>query len=226
MSVRRISTQSGPDRGEVVTVTERDSNGGYLETRLNKVQEIVSQIPGTVWLNQYANQANMRAHAETTAREILKGFPKLKWLFVGTGTTGTFMGCARHLREHLPGVIVAAVEPEGSVTFGEVAGRRHIPGLGTSRAPELVDVAYAGRLIYVDEATTVSACREILERYGLLVGGSTGTVLAGVRAAQGEFAPDDIIVAISPDMGDKYLDTIYDDDWVNERFVRRTGHFS
>jgi N-(2-amino-2-carboxyethyl)-L-glutamate synthase len=181
------------------------------------VREIVSQTPGIVWLNQYANRANMRAHAETTAREILREFPKLNWLFVGTGTTGTFMGCSQHLREHSPGTIVAAVEPKGSVTFGGTAGRRHIPGLGTSRAPELVDPTCAGRLIYIEEATTVNTCNEILQRYGLLVGGSTGTVLAGVRALQNEFAPDDAIVAISPDMGDKYLDTIYDDDWVNQR---------
>jgi len=204
--------------GEIVTVTSPDANGGYLQTRLDKVQEIVAQTPGAVWLNQYANPAAMRAHAETTAQEILQEFPKLDWLFVGTGTTGTFMGCAQHLQKHSPHTIVAAVEPEGSVTFGGTAGRRLIPGLGTSRVPELADPSCAGRLIYVDESSTIGTCREILQRYGLLVGGSTGTVLAGVRAAQSEFAPDDIVVAISPDMGDKYLDTIYDDGWVDKHF--------
>ena len=202
--------------GEIVTVTAPDANGGYLQTRLNKVQEIVSRIPGAVWLNQYANPAAMRAHAETTAREILQEFPKLDWLFVGTGTTGTFMGCAQHLRAHSPHTIVAAVEPEGSVTFGGTAGRRHIPGLGTSRVPELADPSFARRVIYIDETTTIRTCREILQRYGLLIGGSTGTVLAGVRAAQDDFKPGDVVVAISPDMGDKYLDTIYDDAWVGK----------
>jgi cysteine synthase A len=113
---------------------------------------------------------------------------------------------------------VVAVEPAGSVTFGGPPGERNIPGIGTSRRPELADLAKPDRIVTIDEETTVESCLSFVRDHHLLVGGSTGTVLAAVRQLAPEFAPGDIIVAISADLGEKYLDTVYDPAWV-ENFI-------
>jgi N-(2-amino-2-carboxyethyl)-L-glutamate synthase len=70
--------------------------------------------------------------------------------------------------------------------------------------------------VVVSEARTVEACLSFVRDHHLLVGGSTGTVLAAVRELAPEFAPGDTIVAISADLGDKYLDNIYDPAWVEQ----------
>jgi N-(2-amino-2-carboxyethyl)-L-glutamate synthase len=200
----------------VIVVTERDAAGGYLGSRLKKIDEILASDPRAVWLNQYANIANKTVHAEQTANEIAREFDRVDWMFVGTGTTGTFAGVSERLRQVFPGIKVVAVEPAGSVTFGGAPGKRNIPGIGTSVRPELANFAVPDRVVVIDEKTTVESCLSFVRDYHLLVGGSTGTVLAAVRQLAPEFARGDKIVAISPDLGEKYLDTIYDPIWVED----------
>ena len=109
-----------------------------------------------------------------------------------------------------------AVEPVGSVTFGGAPGKRNIPGIGTSVRPALADFAKPDRIITVSEERTVDACLSFVRDHHLLVGGSTGSVLNAVQEMAPEFRRGDTIVAISADLGDKYLDTIYDPAWVSK----------
>jgi N-(2-amino-2-carboxyethyl)-L-glutamate synthase len=109
-----------------------------------------------------------------------------------------------------------AVEPVGSVTFGGRPGKRNIPGIGASVRPKLADLAKPDRIVAVKEERTVEACLSFVRNYHLLVGGSTGTVLAAVQQLAPEFSRGDTIVAISADLGEKYLDTIYDPAWVEK----------
>lgn len=201
----------------VIVVTERDASGGFLQTRLQLIKDMVARDPGIVWTNQYANPSNPLAHYRTTAPEILREFPKPNWIFIGAGTTGTLGGCARYLREHVPGVRIMAVDPVGSVTFGGAAGVRYLPGIGTSSRPELADESLVDGVIRVPEVDAVKVCRDMARRRGLLLGASSGSVLAAVMRKAGEIHPDDVVVAISPDLGDRYLDTVYDDDWLSTR---------
>jgi len=112
-----------------------------------------------------------------------------------------------------------AVEPVGSVTFGGAPGKRNIPGIGTSVRPKLADLAKPDRIVAVNEERTVEACLSFLRDYHLLVGGSSGTVLAAVQQLAPEFRRGDTIVAISADLGEKYLDSIYDPAWVEKAIV-------
>ena len=80
--------------------------------------------------------------------------------------------------------------------------------------PKLADFFNPDRIVAIDEATTVETCLSFVRDYHLLVGGSTGTVLAAVQKLAPEFTPGDTIVAISADLGDKYLDTVYNPTWV------------
>jgi len=202
--------------GRVLVVEERDPANGFLGSRLKKIDQILRSDPNAVWLNQYANLANKNAHAKQTGNEIAREFDRVDWIFVGTGTTGTLAGVAERLRAKFPDIIVVAVEPVGSVTFGGAPAKRNIPGIGTSVRPKLADLAKPDRIVEVSEEKTVEACLSFVRDYHLLVGGSSGTVLAAVQQLAPEFRSGDTIVAISADLGEKYLDTVYDPIWVDQ----------
>ncbi len=209
--------------GRVLLVDQRDENGGYLNSRIALIKRMMAADATLVWVNQYANPANKAAHIRWTAPEILHSFPNLDVLFVGAGTTGTLMGCAEYVRRFAPRVKVIGVDTEGSVTFGFPAGKRYIPGLGTSRAPELADRSVIDDIVMVPETETVEMCRWLLRDQGWLVGGSTGTVLAGIRRWAKHLPANCTVVAVSPDFGERYLDLIYNDDWVDSHFPFATA---
>lgn len=94
------------------------SRGGFLGARIAYVRKLCEEDARYVWLNQYVNPANWRAHYRYTAPGIHRSYPGLDVLFVGAGTTGTLMGCARWFKEHRPGVRIVAVDSVGSVAFG------------------------------------------------------------------------------------------------------------
>ena len=205
---------------EVIVVDKPDPETGYLGKRLQVIDKILQIEPNSIWLNQYANVANKMTHVNKTAAEIAREFDKVDWVFVGAGTTGTLSGVAQGLREKFPSIKVVAVEPEGSVTFGGKPGPRAIPGIGTSVKPKLAESVNPDEIVTISEMDTVTACRAFAKDYHLLVGGSTGSVLAAMKQKAGAFARGDTVVAISPDLGEKYLDTIYDPSWVDANIRR------
>ena len=199
---------------QVHVITEPDANGGFLGARIEYVRALCASDDRYVWLNQYTNQGNWKAHYRTTAPAIARQFPQLDVLFVGAGTTGTLMGCARYFREWHRPVLVVAVDSVGSVTFGGAAGRRMIPGLGTSVRPPLLEEPYVDDVVRVEEADTIRACHRLARR-GFLFGGSTGTVVSGAMDWLSRHDASGLTaVAIAPDLGERYLDTIYQTNWV------------
>lgn len=204
--------------GDVEVVTERDSNGGFLGTRIARVRSLVQADPSLVWVNQYANPAAAEAHRRSTADALFRSLGPLDYLFVGAGTTGTIMGCAHYIREHRLPTRLIAVDSEGSVTFGYPPGRRHLSGLGTSRRPEQLIEGLIDDVVMVPEIEAVWACREVVERWGYFGGASTGSVFAGVRRHLPRMSLPARAAMISPDMGRPYLDTVYSDAWVAEAF--------
>jgi cysteine synthase A len=203
---------------DIVVVDRRDANGGYLQTRIDYIHDRLAHDPRLLWLNQYSNPANVHAHVKHTAPEIFEGFGLPDWLFVGTGTSGTLMGCVSYLRRLGAATTVVAVDTLGSVTFGGLPRRRLLPGLGTSRRPEIFRDDGSFQKVLIAEEDTVRMCRRVAREYGVLLGGSSGTVLAAVDAYRDRIGAGSRVLVISPDMGDGYLDSIYDDQWVSERF--------
>lgn len=201
---------------DVVIVEEPDANGGFLHQRIALVGDMLNADPHLVWLNQYRSRANVEAHRDTTARSIDRELGAIDYLFVGVGTSGTLMGCLEYRRENRLSHQVVAVDSEGSVTFGGRSERRYIPGLGASRLPEIYSDDGSFHKVVVPENESVAQCHHVAHTYGLLVGGSTGTVLAGVRRMRDEIPPGSRIVVISPDLGDKYLSTLYSEQWLNQ----------
>jgi N-(2-amino-2-carboxyethyl)-L-glutamate synthase len=211
LSTKRLMQAFG---SQVHVITEPDEVGGFLGARINYVRALCASDDRYVWLNQYSNPQNWRAHYRSTAPAIARQFPELDVLFVGAGTCGTLMGCARYFRGWHRPVHVVAVDTVGSVTFGGPPARRMIPGLGMNVRPPLLDESYVDEVVCVEEADTIRACHRLAGK-GFLFGGSTGTVVSGAMdwlALHG--SPDLTAVAIAPDFGERYLDTVYQPNWV------------
>ncbi|WP_329360276.1 2,3-diaminopropionate biosynthesis protein SbnA [Streptomyces sp. NBC_01483] len=203
---------------QVHLITEPDPVSGFLGARIDHVRALCASDDRYVWLNQYANPGNSMAHYRRTAPAIARQFPELDVLFVGAGTTGTLMGCARYFREWHRPVRIVAVDSVGSVTFGGAAGRRMIPGLGASRRPPLLDESYVDDVVRVAETDTIRTCHRLARR-GFLFGGSTGTVVSGAMDWLGrEKGRGLTAVAIAPDLGERYLETIYQTNWVQDLY--------
>ncbi|GAA2774567.1 2,3-diaminopropionate biosynthesis protein SbnA [Saccharopolyspora taberi] len=203
---------------QVHVIGEAATNGGFLAARLHYVRALCDSDDRYVWLNQYANPGNWQAHFRRTAPAIARQFPMLDVLFVGAGTTGTLMGCARFFRQWHRPVRVVAVDSVGSVTFGGPPGRRMIPGLGTSVRPQMLDESYVDEVVEVEEVDTIRACHRMAGR-GFLFGGSTGTVVSGAMSWLADYPDSDLTaVAIAPDLGERYLDTVYRPDWLQELY--------
>lgn len=203
---------------EVIVIDKLDANGGYLGSRLSYIQEQLAQNDGLVWLNQYQSPANPAIHSERTAQAVLAQFPELDFVFIGAGTTGTLAGCTERLREDAPDIRIIAVDSIGSVNFGGKPSRRFIPGLGSSVRPHFLREEGIYDFVSIDEKHTIAMCHRMARDYGLLLGGSTGTVLSALEQYESFIAPGSTIVVLSPDSGDRYIDTLYNPDWVQERF--------
>jgi 2,3-diaminopropionate biosynthesis protein SbnA len=195
-----------------------DAEGGLLGARINYVRSLCASDDRYVWLNQYTNPGNWKAHYRRTAPAIARQFPQLDVLFVGAGTTGTLMGLARYFREWHRPVRIVAIDSVGSVIFGGPPARRMIPGLGAGVRPPLLDESYVDDVVHVEEADTIRACHRLARR-GFLFGGSTGTVVSGAMdwLAQPE-GRELTSVAIAPDLGERYLDTVYQTSWVQDLY--------
>jgi N-(2-amino-2-carboxyethyl)-L-glutamate synthase len=211
LSTRRLMQAFG---SQVHVITEADPVTGFLGARINYVRALCESDDHYVWLNQYSNPQNWKAHYRNTAPAIARQFPQLDVLFVGAGTCGTLMGCARYFRQWERPVRVVAVDSVGSVTFGGEPGRRMIPGLGTSVRPPMLDESYVDEVVRVEEADTIRACHR-LAGTGFLFGGSTGTVISGAMGWLSLHGSEQLTaVAIAPDFGERYLDTVYHANWV------------
>jgi cysteine synthase A len=215
LTTRRLMEALG---SHVHIIAEPDPVGGFLRARIDFVRALCASDDRYVWLNQYANPSNWKAHYLSTAPAIARQFPGLDVLFVGAGTTGTLMGCAHYFRERRRRVRIVAVDSVGSVAFGGVPGRRMIPGLGTSIRPPLLDESLLDDVVRVEEADTIRTCHR-LARSGFLFGGSTGTVVSGAMSWLGRHdMREPTAVAIAPDLGERYLDTIYQTNWLEDLY--------
>ncbi|MFJ8545469.1 2,3-diaminopropionate biosynthesis protein SbnA [Streptomyces sp. NPDC093586] len=206
-------------RVTVDMVTEVDpETRAYLPMRLKRVRELVASIPGAYWPNQYANPRNPLAH-ERTMREIADALDgRVDYLFCSTGTGGTLTGCARHIRDHgLPTTLVG-VDALGSVLFGGVSAPRLLPGHGAAVRPALFDPTLADEVVHVSDLDCVVGCRALTDREAILAGGSSGAVIAALGKFAARIPAGRNVVLIFPDRGDRYLDSIYSDDWVRAHF--------
>lgn len=203
------------DRVEIVS--ERDATGGYLQTRLARVHELVAELDAVYWPNQYANSDALDAHYRFTGGELCRSMTRIDYLFVGVGTGGTVAGLSRRVKEAFPRCTVVAVDSVGSAIFGGAPSPRRIPGIGSSIVPPLCERALIDDVVIVPEPQAVLGCHELFERHGLYAGGSTGSVYAAIQTYFAERPVSGrrpAVVFLAADRGSAYANTIYNPAWV------------
>ncbi|RZM76724.1 2,3-diaminopropionate biosynthesis protein SbnA [Pseudoalteromonas rubra] len=214
--------------GAKVVMVEQGADGGFVKNRLKVINQMLAENENLIWTDQYSNSANVQAHKETTATAILNDFPDADYVFMGVGSSGTLMGCCEYFKEKGSKAKIIAVDPDGSVLFSGKSKRRFIPGIGGSVMPKILNTSLVHDYVTVKEVDTVKMCREIVKSKGWLVGGSTGSVLQGLRQYAAHIPHGSTVIVIAPDIGSNYLATIYDDQWVRgmKAIVRETTEAS
>jgi cysteine synthase B len=155
--------------------------------------------PRYFMLNQYANEANPRAHYEGTGAEIAEALPRVDAFVAGLGTGGTLMGAGERLRESFPDVLVAAAEPfQGDLVYG-------LRSLADGYVPPILDVSRLDRKILVSNDESLTGLRALLDREGIFAGVSSGAVVHVARRIAAELDEEAVVVAVLADAGWKYL---------------------
>jgi cysteine synthase A len=147
-------------------------------------------------------------------REIMNSLGELDYLFCATSTCGTLRGCAEFVQEHNLKTKIFAVDAAGSAIFGGLPSKRLIPGHGAAVRPSLFRPNLAQACIHVTDVDCVVGCRRLLHDEAILAGGSSGAVVMAIDRIKYDLEPDSTCVAIFPDRGERYLDTIFEDNWV------------
>lgn len=205
---------------EIECVSEPDPvTGELLQARLNRVQQLLREIPGAFWPNQYVNRANSDSHYLGTMRELAAQLDgRIDFLFVATSTCGTLTGCATYLREQGMKTRVIAVDSLGSLIFSDVKSPRLIPGLGAAMKPPLLDPSLVQRCVHVSDLDCVVGCRRLVARESILAGGSSGGVVMAVEKLRHEIPAGAVCAVVLADRGERYLDTLYSESWVRDHF--------
>jgi N-(2-amino-2-carboxyethyl)-L-glutamate synthase len=205
--------------GAVEMVDEKDEQGGHLGARLLRVQELVEEVPGAIWTNQYGERSNPRAHETGTGPEILRQMhQEVDAIFVAASTCGTLAGIGTYFRQVNSQTRIIAVDEVGSVVFGGSPGPRSLVGVGSSRRPDFdIDGLYDD-VVHVDAGTAFATCRALDRHCGLRIGGSSGAVLAACGQYLQRGAHDlRRVVCLCPDGGAGYESTIWNDRWLIDR---------
>jgi 2,3-diaminopropionate biosynthesis protein SbnA len=204
---------------EVEVVTRTDpATREYLPVRIRRVRELVAATPHAYCPDQYANHLNALAH-ETTMREIVDALPgTLDYLFCPTSSCGMLRGCAQFAQRHGLAVRIVAVDAAGSAIFGDTPKPRLIPGHGASVRPPLFREGLADDVVHIDDLGCLVGCRRLVAHEAVLAGGSSGAAVAAVAVMRERIPAGTNCVLIFPDRGERYLDTIYNDDWVSDNF--------
>ncbi|MFI5932124.1 PLP-dependent cysteine synthase family protein [Actinoplanes sp. NPDC051494] len=195
---RRILEEYG---AEVVLVPAADG----LLSAWRFAEGLRDRTPGAYLVHQDQNEANVRAHYETTGPEIWQATGHDVDVFVcGVGTGGTLTGVARYLKERRD-VHVVAVEPERSaVMSGKDAGPHGIAGIGAGYVSDITDMSLVDEIVVVPDAAAMRVKRELSRRSGLLVGVSSGAAAYACGQVAARWAGA-TVVTVFPDTGERYL---------------------
>lgn len=204
---------------EVDMVTQPDPvTGEFLKARIDRVQNLLFSIENSFWPNQYSNTCNPKAHHQTMHEIALNFAGEVNYVFCATSTCGTMRGCAEYVRDFNLNTKVIAVDAVGSTIFGGPRAKRLIPGHGAAIRPGLFQSGLAHDCVHVTDLDCVIGCHRMARREAILAGGSSGAVIMAIASMKEMIPSGSTCVAILADRGERYLDTIYSNEWVREHF--------
>jgi cystathionine beta-synthase len=211
--------------GAEVRITRSDVGKGHPAYYQDMAKRIAAENPGAVFVNQFENPANPRAHEETTGPEIFEQMGgDIDAVVVGVGSGGTLTGLGRYFRRVSPKTRMILADPEGSVLAPLIAtgrlgqaGSWLVEGIGEDFVPAICDLSLVSQAFTVPDQEAFMTARELLRLEGLLGGSSTGTLLAAaLRYARAQAAPQRIVTLLC-DSGNKYLSKMYNDYWMRDQ---------
>jgi len=213
---------------EIEIVEHPDPESGeLLPAKLKRIDEILKTVDNSFWVDQYASPENSGAHYRSTVKEILRDLDgrMLDYLFIATATCGTLRGCLDYLVDHGYPTRVIAVDALGSQIFSNAKHTRVVPGLGSGICPKLTPTEGVHKVSHVSASDCVVGCRRLARTEAILAGGSSGGVISAVDRMNNEIPEGSTVVALLPDRGERYLDTIYSDEWVQRELGDIAHHW-
>lgn len=190
--------------GGRVELTPKDDG---MKGAIARAEELAREIPNSYIPQQFRNVFNTESHYETTAPEIFEQMGgRIDAFLAGAGSGGTFTGVAKYLRERLPDVYCAIVEPQGSILKGGEAGPHEVEGIGASSfIPPVLDMTLSNDVITVDDPPAFAMVRRLATEEGILAGSSGGAnVDAALRVAR-TMRPGQRVVTLIPDGAERYM---------------------
>lgn len=218
--MRRILSAYGAELVDLPP-SAADKHGSMQVARMEKARELSRQIPGAWYPCQHLNPSNPEAHAVFTAREIeqaFEGAPDV--IVIGISTAGQVAGITKYFRGKYRHVRFVGVDVAGSVILGTPPHPYKMTGLGLCFVPpnfdrKSLDVAYS-----IDDALAFSVCHALARREGLLLGASTGAIVAAGLSFGLSEQKSQRILMINPDRGDRYMETVYNSEWLGQQGIK------
>lgn len=178
-----------------------------MKGAIAKAQELVA-TQGYFMANQFDNQANVLAHQQTTAQEIMAQLPDVDVIVAGVGTGGTITGIGEVLKAEYPHVKMIAVEPASSaVLSGEAAAPHQIQGIGAGFIPSILNTQIYEEIVKVTNEQAIHMARQLAQQEGILAGFSSGAALYAAIEQAKKLSAHQQVLAILPDTGERYLST-------------------
>jgi cysteine synthase A len=202
MSKERINLLKAYGAEVVLTPSEQRMPGAIA-----KAEELQKEIPGSFIPQQFENKANPDIHRVTTAKEIYEQMEGRLDAFVATaGTGGTITGTGEALREKLPELYIAVVEPKGSpVLSGGKPGPHKLVGTSPGFVPKILNTGIYNEIMQIADEDALQSMRKLAALEGILVGPSSGaSVFAAIEVAK-RLGEGKRVVCIAPDTGERYL---------------------
>jgi cysteine synthase A len=187
---------------EVVRTPDAEGMQGAIQ----QAKALVASDPTAFMAGQFENLANPDYHYETTAHEIFEQMDgKIDAVVLGCGTSGTFSGVARYVKEKLPRVLAFAVETQGSTLGGGEPGPHKVEGIGTSFIPKTFDRSVCDEVMMVMDDDAFGTVNALAVQEGVLAGSSGGAaVFASLQVAK-RLGQGKRVVTIIPDSAERYL---------------------
>ncbi|MGP8296588.1 PLP-dependent cysteine synthase family protein [Streptomyces inhibens] len=187
------------------------AEGGWQAARLARLRQLLAELPGAYWPDQYNNPDNIAGYASLAA-EMAAQLDHLDVLVCSVGTGGHSAGVVGPLRRHWPRLRLIGVDATGSTIFGQPARPRLMRGLGSSIHPRNVAYQAFDEVHWVGPAESAGACRRLARSNFVSGGWSTGAV-ALVAAWAARVHPGAVVATVFPDGPQRYLGSVFDDDF-------------